>query len=246
MSKRPLPEAWTYVLGHAIEDAQHHQKITTPDPTPVSVPPAPPPTPIVHSRPPKSPPSAPPPPAPVRHDADEATLPTTDHTELPRRRRRVAVVIPALLGVLLVLAVVFAAGAALWAHRVASQTTASWQPYLEAAKTTAVNLTTINYQTVDADVQRIIDGSTGNFHDQFANRAEQFKDVVRKAQSVSTGTVTGTGVEKLEASQADVLVAVKITSTTKGAAQEARDWRMRITIVKIGDQYKASNVEFVK
>ena len=24
--QRPLPEAWTYVLGHAIEEAQHHQK----------------------------------------------------------------------------------------------------------------------------------------------------------------------------------------------------------------------------
>jgi eukaryotic-like serine/threonine-protein kinase len=46
--QRPLPEAWTYVLGHAIEQAQH-QKKTAP---PVSAPLAPPPTPIVHSRPP--------------------------------------------------------------------------------------------------------------------------------------------------------------------------------------------------
>ena len=45
--QRPIPEAWTSVLGHAIEQAQH-QKKTTP---PVSTPPDPPPTPIVHSRP---------------------------------------------------------------------------------------------------------------------------------------------------------------------------------------------------
>jgi serine/threonine protein kinase len=49
--QRPLPEAWNYVLGHAIEQAQH-QKKTTP---PVSAPPAAPPTPIVHSRPPVGP-----------------------------------------------------------------------------------------------------------------------------------------------------------------------------------------------
>jgi eukaryotic-like serine/threonine-protein kinase len=46
---RPLPEAWTSVLGHAIEHAQQQQKT----PTPISTAPAPPPTPVVHSRPPR-------------------------------------------------------------------------------------------------------------------------------------------------------------------------------------------------
>ena len=46
--QRPLPEAWTSVLGNAIEQAQHQKKT----PTPVSTAPAPPPIPIVHSRPP--------------------------------------------------------------------------------------------------------------------------------------------------------------------------------------------------
>jgi serine/threonine protein kinase len=64
--QRPLPEAWTYVLGHAIEQAQHQQK-TAPSSTPVSVPSAPPPTPpppIVYSRPPVTA-SAPPPSQPT-------------------------------------------------------------------------------------------------------------------------------------------------------------------------------------
>ena len=57
---RPLPEAWTYVLGHAIEHAQHQQNAATP----IHVAPDAPPIPIVHSRPPRgtpcSRPSAPP------------------------------------------------------------------------------------------------------------------------------------------------------------------------------------------
>ena len=44
--QRPLPEAWNYVLGHAIEQAQH-QKIAGLAPTPVSTAPLPPPTPVV-------------------------------------------------------------------------------------------------------------------------------------------------------------------------------------------------------
>ncbi len=46
-AKRPLPEAWTYVLGHAIEQVQH-QKLT---PAPVPATPTRPPVPIVRTRP---------------------------------------------------------------------------------------------------------------------------------------------------------------------------------------------------
>jgi serine/threonine protein kinase len=59
--RRPLPEAWTYVLGGAIEQAQYRQK--TAAAAPISVAPDPPPIPVVHSRP-SSRPSAPPPPPP--------------------------------------------------------------------------------------------------------------------------------------------------------------------------------------
>ncbi|ORV62551.1 protein kinase domain-containing protein [Mycobacterium fragae] len=62
--QRPLPEAWSYVLGHAIEQAQHQKKTATPASPPISVAPTPPPTPIVHSRPPVGT-STPPPPASV-------------------------------------------------------------------------------------------------------------------------------------------------------------------------------------
>ncbi len=64
--RRPLPEAWTYVLGHAIEQAQHQKRVAPP----VSVPLDAPPIPVVRSRPtahsaPPVRPSAPPPPASV-------------------------------------------------------------------------------------------------------------------------------------------------------------------------------------
>ncbi len=48
---RPLPEAWTYVLGHAIEQAQHQRLTAATVAAPVSIPLEPPPAPIVHSRP---------------------------------------------------------------------------------------------------------------------------------------------------------------------------------------------------
>ena len=76
--QRPLPEAWNYVLGHAIEQAQH-QKIAGLAPTPVSTAPLPPPTPVVHSRPSTRPstPPPPPPPLPPRRAADRPAPPPT-------------------------------------------------------------------------------------------------------------------------------------------------------------------------
>jgi serine/threonine protein kinase len=53
--RRPLPEAWTYVLGHAIEEAQHHQKTTAATTAAATVALEPPPTPVVHSRPTRAP-----------------------------------------------------------------------------------------------------------------------------------------------------------------------------------------------
>jgi serine/threonine protein kinase len=74
--QRPLPEAWTYVLGNAIETAQHNQK--TAAAAQPNTPLAPPPTPIVHSRPstPQSqPPPPPPPPLPPPRAADRLPPP---------------------------------------------------------------------------------------------------------------------------------------------------------------------------
>jgi Mce-associated membrane protein len=43
-----------------------------------------------------------------------------------------------------------------------------------------------------------------------------------------------------------VLVAVTVKTSNAGAAeQEPRAWRMRLTVKKVGDEAKVSNVEFV-
>lgn len=59
--RRPLPEAWTYVLGHAIEEAQHRD-LTAAAQAADAVVLDPPEIPTVHSRPPVRATSAPPPP----------------------------------------------------------------------------------------------------------------------------------------------------------------------------------------
>jgi Mce-associated membrane protein len=118
--------------------------------------------------------------------------------------------------------------------------------FLRVASQGAVNLTTISHTEVDTDVQRILDSSTGTFHDDFQKRAQPFVEVVRKAQSTSQGTVTAAALESGTGDQATTLVAVSVkTSTTAAPQQEPRAWRMRITVQKVGDTAKVSDVQFV-
>jgi hypothetical protein len=121
-----------------------------------------------------------------------------------------------------------------------------WQPYINAAETMALALTVIDYRTVDRDVQRILDNATGVFYDDFSKRAADFAEVVRDAQSSSTGTVTDSRLESHSNGQARVLVTVSAATTNVGQPDPPpRVWRLRITEQKIGDTYKASNVEFL-
>jgi Mce-associated membrane protein len=117
---------------------------------------------------------------------------------------------------------------------------------LQVGRQGAVNLTTIDWQHADADIQRILDSATGTFYDDFSRRSKPFVELVRKVQSKSAGTVNEAGLESQSGDEAQVLVAVSVNTTNLGAAeQDPRHWRMRISVQKVGDEAKISNVAFV-
>ncbi|AGB26745.1 hypothetical protein Mycsm_06617 (plasmid) [Mycobacterium sp. JS623] len=117
---------------------------------------------------------------------------------------------------------------------------------LQVGRQGALSLTTIDWQHADADVQRILDCATGTFYDDFSKRSKPFIDVVKQAQSTSVGTITAAGLESATANDAQVLVAVSVKlSNRAGPEQNPRAWRMRISVQKVGEDVKVSNVEFV-
>jgi Mce-associated membrane protein len=118
--------------------------------------------------------------------------------------------------------------------------------FLQVGRQAALNLTTIDFEHADEDVQRVLDSSTGTFYDDFQARAQPFKEVVKQAKSKSVGTIAEAGVESITQDGADVLVAVTVKTSNAGAAeQEPRAWRMRITVQKVDDGAKVANVRFV-
>jgi Mce-associated membrane protein len=118
---------------------------------------------------------------------------------------------------------------------------------VQVARQTAINLTTINYSEVDADIKRVLDSATGGFHEEFQNRSQPFVEVVKKVQSKTEGTIAEAGLLSYANDQAQVLVAISVKTSMAGAPpdQEPRRWRMRLTVDKTGDGAKVSKVEFV-
>jgi Mce-associated membrane protein len=120
--------------------------------------------------------------------------------------------------------------------------------FLSVGRQGALNLTTIDWEHADANVQRILDSATGTFYDDFQKRSGPFVEIVKQAHSKSVGTIAEAGLEpeSITADGAQVLVAVTVKTSNAGAPEQApRAWRMRLTVQKVGDEAKVSNVEFV-
>lgn len=185
--------------------------------------------------------------------ADIADPPSEEMTSEPpagRRPRGVLDASPLRLGLVVGTAFVFALAALCgWLGYQANEARQDGHVrvlLVQVAKQAAVNLTTIDYEHAENDVQRILDSATGSFREDFQNRSVPFIDVVKQAKSKSEGTVTEAGLEALTGQQGQVLVSVTVKSTTNGKPEEQpRYWRMRITVTQQDGGAKVSNVDFV-
>jgi len=118
--------------------------------------------------------------------------------------------------------------------------------FLQVARQGALNLTTIDWQHADADVSRILDGATGDFHEDFVKRSRPFIEAVKQSKAKTVGTVVEAGLVSETPDTARALVAVAVqTSNAAVPDQVQRSWRLRIDVQKVGEQVKVSNVEFV-
>jgi Mce-associated membrane protein len=178
----------------------------------------------------------------------EDTEDTDDTGAAPAKSPMSHIKLATIVGVVLVLAL---AGLTGWlgfrtyqSHRADEQQ----KLFLQVGRQGALNLTTIDWQHADTDVQRILDSATGTFYDDFQKRAQPFAEVVKQAQSKSEGNIAEAGLvpESITQNGADVLVAVSVKTSNAGAPEQApRAWRMRISVEKVGDEAKVANVEFV-
>ncbi len=120
------------------------------------------------------------------------------------------------------------------------------QEFMQAARQTVLNLTTIHPETAKQDVERILANATGDFKAEFDGRIDPFVSVVVEAKVATDGQIIESGLESVNGDSANVLVAAKSMVTNSGTQEpQPRDFRLRVTITDEGGHMATSKVEFV-
>jgi Mce-associated membrane protein len=182
-------------------------------------------------------------------DAPEETI-AAAAPESRRARRRLR--LPSLSATLKVAAIVLigvfvgVTGYMAWQDHEATDRAQRAANFVAGARQGIINMTSLDFNRAKEDVQRVIDSSTGQFRDDFQQRAKDFTSVVEQSKVTTQGTVNGAALESMDGNSASVLVSAtsKITNAA-GAKDEPRVFRLRVTVTKDGGQYKMSKVDFV-
>lgn len=117
---------------------------------------------------------------------------------------------------------------------------------LVAARSEVVTLLSISPSTSSSDIARLLDGATSSFRADFKSRADALQKAVKDAKVTSKGSVASSGISTLTGDKAVVLIAASGTvenlNTTK---PEARNYRLRVSLDKVGGRWLVSGMDFV-
>jgi Mce-associated membrane protein len=121
------------------------------------------------------------------------------------------------------------------------------QDILQAARQQGVNFTTLDYRSIDEDLDRVLASSTGTFRDEFQAGSQEVTDLVVANQTVSTGEVLEAGIVTADRDSARVLV-VADSAVTNASDQElpTRHYRMQIDLVLQRGRWLTSGLDFVE
>jgi Mce-associated membrane protein len=148
--------------------------------------------------------------------------------------------------IILICAFAAAAGYMMWQDHDAAKRAQRAANFVAGARQGVINMFSLDFNRAKQDVQRVIDSSTGQFRDDFEQRAKDFASVVEQSKVISQGTVKSAALESMDKHSASVLVlATSRITNAAGAQDEPRAFRLRVAVTEDGGQYKMSKVDFV-
>lgn len=172
-----------------------------------------------------------------------------DQDAAPKGRRwgLIVKVVAMTLAVLCTAALITASVLMVNEHRKATENRQLNAEFSAAGRQGVVTLMSLDFNTAEDNVQRIIENTTGQFKADFEDQAADFVKVAQDSKVITDVTVTAAAVESMTPNQAVVLVAAtsRVTNSS-GAKQEPRAWRLQVSLERVdGGQIKMAKVEFV-
>lgn len=129
------------------------------------------------------------------------------------------------------------------------------QGAVAAAEKQALAIMTLDYTTAKADLQRVINGSTGTMKSQYAQSEPGTASAAVSAKSVSTGTVSSAGLSypkgqsSFTGTKAEVLVVGDATvafpkTSTSAASKVTVHYRFVFEMQSVGGAWKSAQLNF--
>jgi hypothetical protein len=118
-----------------------------------------------------------------------------------------------------------------------------------AATAQTLALMSLDYHTAKADLQRVVDGSTGTMHDEYAKALPASVATTASEKSVSTGAIRSVGLSSFSGDKAEVLVAGDATVAfpkvgTQAASKIQVRYRFRVEMQWVHGAWKSSELNF--
>ncbi len=135
------------------------------------------------------------------------------------------------------------AGADYWSLR--AQETARTE-VLDAATRFATQLASYEFDTLDTDLDAVLDHATGDFAEQYRRVGDDLSELIREHEAVSEGETLAAGVVRADPTEAVVLVFVDQTITNTDNPEPRIDRnRMRLTLRHDDDRWLVHHVELL-
>ena len=117
---------------------------------------------------------------------------------------------------------------------------------MKAARQLALDFTTYNYESWDADAQRVLDDSTGQFKEEFKSASDSVKTEVTANKATSKGEVKEAAVVSNDKDSAQVLVIVNavVTNTASKDGVERR-YRIKLDLVREKNRWLTADFQVV-
>lgn len=185
-------------------------------------------------------------------DADPGPLDLTVDSEqapsasLSSRRRVRAVVTPLRLLSLALIGMTVTAAAFGWQVRADNRLEDVRREVVAIAGTYAVEVTSYDHTTLDADFARVLEKSTGAFLTEFTAASESLRPLITRFKGSASGVVLSSGVLSADSESAEIVLFVDQTVRNTNSPETRIDRsRMRMGLEKQGGRWLISSLSLV-
>jgi Mce-associated membrane protein len=118
---------------------------------------------------------------------------------------------------------------------------------LAAARQEIEAFVNIDYTNAQESIDAVAAGATGDFAKQYDTSTKDVVKILTRAKSVMKGEVLWAGIVDADSDSASVIVATTgtVANTSTDNKPVARQFRIKVDLVREDDAWKTSNVEFV-